>query len=126
MGIGLPNEPGRVQIINIHTRTMVQHKKMAKDVDLLELAGITKNFSGAELEGLVRAAQSCALNRLVKADSKVEVDVDAAEKLMVCRSDFLHALDNDVKPAFGAAEEKLELFISRGIINWGEPVQGVL
>merc|ERR1719402_1648109 len=45
---------------------------------------------------------------------------------MVGRSDFLHALDNDVKPAFGAAEEKLELFISRGIINWGEPVQGVL
>merc|ERR1719400_2135045 len=56
----------------------------------------------------------------------VEVDVDAAEKLMVGRSDFLHALDNDVKPAFGAADEKLELFISRGIINWGEPVQGVL
>ena len=44
---------------------MVQHKKMAKDVDLLELASLTKNFSGAELEGLVRAAQSCALNRLV-------------------------------------------------------------
>ena len=43
---------------------MVQHKKMAKDVDLLELATLTKNFSGAELEGLVRAAQSCALNRL--------------------------------------------------------------
>ena len=64
--IGLPNEPGRVQIINIHTRTMVQHKKMAKDVDLLELATLTKNFSGAELEGLVRAAQSCALNRLVE------------------------------------------------------------
>ena len=63
--IGLPNESGRVQIINIHTRTMVQHKKMAKDVDLLELANLTKNFSGAELEGLVRAAQSCALNRLV-------------------------------------------------------------
>ena len=63
--IGLPNEPGRVQIINIHTRTMVQHKKMGKDVDLLELASLTKNFSGAELEGLVRAAQSCALNRLV-------------------------------------------------------------
>ena len=34
-----------------------------EDVNLEELAGITKNFSGAELEGLVRAAQSCALNR---------------------------------------------------------------
>ena len=29
-----------------------------------------------------------------------------------------------LQPAFGASEEKLELFISRGIINWGEPVQG--
>ena len=54
----------------------------------------------------------------------MEVDVDAADKLMVQRSDFFHALENDVKPAFGAAEEQLELFISRGIINWGEPVQG--
>ena len=31
----------------------------------------------------MRAAQSCALNRLVKASSKVEVDVNAAEKLMI-------------------------------------------
>ena len=69
--IGLPKEAGRIQILNIHTRTMVSHKKMASDVDLVELAGLTKNFSGAEIEGLVRAAQSCALNRLVKADAKV-------------------------------------------------------
>ena len=35
----------------------------------------------------------------------------------------MHAMENDVKPAFGAAAEVLEGFISRGIINWGEPVQ---
>lgn len=39
---------------------------MDPDVDLVELAKKTKNFSGAELEGLVRAAQSSAMNRLVK------------------------------------------------------------
>ena len=39
------------------------------------------------------------------------------------RADFMHAMENDVKPAFGAAAEVLEGFISRGIINWGEPVQ---
>ena len=83
---------------------MVAHKKLGSDVDIGELAGITKNFSGAELEGLVRwescdvmtmddvvflkeaggkksipsfrAAQSCALNRLVKADSKVEYSLE--------------------------------------------------
>ena len=35
----------------------------------------------------------------------------------------MHAMENDIKPAFGAAAEVLENFVSRGIINWGEPVQ---
>merc|ERR1719187_734759 len=124
--IALPKEKGRCQILNIHTRKMRANGKMDPDVNLEELAGITKNFSGAELEGLVRAAQSCALNRLVKAASKVEVDPDAMEKLMVTRSDFLHALENDIKPAFGAADEVLEGLVSRGIINWGEPIKDIL
>lgn len=46
----------------------------------------------------MRAAQSTAMNRLIKASSKVEVDPEAMEKLMVERGDFLHALENDIKP----------------------------
>jgi len=124
--IGLPKEPGRVQILAIHTRKMKGNGKLHSDVDIAEFAKLTKNFSGAEIEGLVRAAQSCALNRLVKASSKVEIDPDAAEKLMVTRADFLHALEHDVKPAFGASEEALNRFLSRGVIIWGQPVQDVL
>merc|ERR1719309_1863402 len=124
--IGLPKEDGRIQILNIHTRTMTAHKKMAGDVDLIELATLTKNFSGAEIEGLVRAAQSCALNRLVKADSKVAVDIDAAEKLLVSRADFMHALEHDVKPALGVAHELLDGLFNRGIINWSDSIGSVL
>ena len=40
--------------------------KLETDVDLAELAAETKNFSGAEIEGVVRAAQSTALNRMIK------------------------------------------------------------
>ena len=98
MEISLQNEFGRIKILNIHTTRMKEHKKLATDVDLKELATVTKNFSGAELEGLVRAAQSSAMNRLVKAASKVVVDPDAMEKMLVSREDFLHALDNDIKP----------------------------
>ena len=43
----------------------------------------TSQYTILHYQGLVRAAQSCALNRLVKASSKVEVDVNAAEKLMI-------------------------------------------
>ena len=63
---GLPDQHGRLQILNIHTETMRTHNKLASDVDLAELSVQTKNFSGAEIEGLVRAAQSTAMNRLIK------------------------------------------------------------
>ncbi|GAA6085219.1 zinc finger BED domain-containing protein 4-like [Tachysurus ichikawai] len=66
MEIGLPDEKGRVQILSIHTAKMREFKLLADDVDLKKLAAETKNYSGAELEGLVRAAQSTAMNRHIK------------------------------------------------------------
>ena len=64
--IGLPDEVGRLQILNIHTAQLRTHNKLGPDVNLYELSALTKNFSGAELEGLVRAAMSFAMNRHVK------------------------------------------------------------
>jgi len=64
--------------------------------------------------------------RLVRASSKVEVDLDAAERLLVHRADFLHALENDVKPAFGSAQELLETLCTRGICAWGEEVGALM
>lgn len=126
MEIGLPDEFGRRQILSIHTAQMRRHNKLGDDVDLVELAARTKNFSGAEIEGLVRAAQSTAMNRLIKASSKVEIDPDASEKIRVTRDDFIHALENDIKPAFGTSAEYVERLVSQGIITWGAPVTNVL
>ena len=45
---------------------MQERGKLGSDVDLEYLASKTRNFSGAEIEGLVRSAQSTAMNRLIK------------------------------------------------------------
>ncbi|XP_034045506.1 vesicle-fusing ATPase isoform X1 [Thalassophryne amazonica] len=126
MEIGLPDEKGRVQILNIHTNKMRSFNLLAADVDIKELASETKNYSGAELEGLVRAAQSTAMNRHIKATSTVEVDMERAEKLQVTRDDFMGSLNNDIKPAFGTNQEDYSSYIMNGIIKWGDPVSHVL
>lgn len=126
MEIGLPDEKGRLQILHIHTARMRGHQLLSADVDIKELATETKNFSGAELEGLVRAAQSTAMNRHIKASTKVEVDMEKAESLQVTRGDFLASLENDIKPAFGTNQEDYASYIMNGIIKWGDPVTRVL
>nr|XP_043906579.1 vesicle-fusing ATPase isoform X2 [Solea senegalensis] len=126
MEIGLPDEKGRVQILNIHTSKMRGYNLLAPDVDIIELAAETKNYSGAELEGLVRAAQSTAMNRHIKATSTVEVDMERAEKLQVTRTDFIGSLNNDIKPAFGTNQEDYSSYIMNGIIKWGDAVTHVM
>jgi len=64
--ISLPDENGRLQILKIHTTKMNTNGIMAPDVDIAELASLTKNFSGAEIGGLVKSATSFAFSRHVK------------------------------------------------------------
>lgn len=66
MEISLPDEHGRFQILTIHTAKMRSNNVMDSDVNLQELAALTKNFSGAEIGGLVKSATSFAFNRHVK------------------------------------------------------------
>jgi len=68
MEISLPDEHGRVQILNIHTAQIKENGKLGEDVNISELAQKTTNFSGAELAGLVRAAAFTAMNRYIKVD----------------------------------------------------------
>ncbi|KAL7675137.1 hypothetical protein ACOME3_001404 [Neoechinorhynchus agilis] len=120
--IGLPDLNGRVQILNIHTRNMRLSNKLADDVDIAELAHLTKNFSGAELEALVKSATSTAINRYIAIGQKIVLDEDAMKNMKIKRSDFMYGLNNDVKPAFGACNDALEKYMINGIIDWSVSV----
>ncbi|CAN6652611.1 vesicular-fusion protein Sec18p [Trichomonascus vanleenenianus] len=122
--ISLPDEKGRRQIFKIHTAKMRNEKKLADDVDINELAAMTRNFSGAEIEGLAQSAASFALNRNVKLDPKKGITFDNKE-VIVSRMDFMNALE-EVKPAFGASEDELSVYIQGGIIKYASHVDDIL
>jgi len=115
--IGLPDEAGRLQILRIHTNKMTQAGRLGDDVDLVELAAISKNYTGAEIAGVVRAACSYAFNRSIDAhDPTKPQDPD---KIQVCNEDFVLAL-NEIQPKFGITEDSFNNCCSNGIIPFGE------
>ena len=116
--ISLPDEAGRLQILAIHTRSMVEAGYLDAGVDLPELAASTKNFSGAEIEGLVKAASSYALARTTGGgDNLKKIDLSG---LKVGRDDFLRGL-SEVTPAFGVSSEDLQACVRGGILPAGDP-----
>ncbi|EIN11001.1 AAA-domain-containing protein [Punctularia strigosozonata HHB-11173 SS5] len=124
MEISLPDEHGRLQILNIHTAKMRQNGVMDSDVNLAELAANTKNFSGAEISGLVKSATSFAFNRHVKVGTMAGISNDV-ENLRVKRADFIAALD-EVHPAFGVSEEELQQVVQNGIIHYDSVIDDIL
>lgn len=116
--ISLPDQEGRLQILNIHTEEMRNstNKRMTDDCSgrMEEIAERAENYTGAELTGLVRFATSNAMDRCINKETfKVE-----AEQLCVNYDDFDLAL-KEVKPMFGSSNEKLENLYKNGIIDYG-------
>ena len=123
--ISLPDEKGRVQILNIHTKVMRENGRLGKDVDIFHLAAQTKNFSGAELEGLVKSATSFALYQAVDlSGGAVAVQKEKEKDIKVTAAAFEHALE-EVKPSFGVDEDELDAFIS-DLYDYGEAFEKVM
>lgn len=95
IAIGIPDQRGRLEILNIHTRGM----PLSQSVSLEKLSQITHGFVGADLEALCREA---AMNTLRKIISSVDFRLDeiSYEKLLqlqVTMDDFIEAL-KEVEP----------------------------
>jgi vesicle-fusing ATPase len=124
MEVGLPDEKGRLQILKIHTNKMKENKVMDPDVELDELADLTKNYSGAEISGVVKAASSYAFSRHIKVGTMAGVAPDV-EDMKVNMEDFLNAL-KEVQPAFGVSEVELNQCVQNKIIPFSPNVNQIL
>lgn len=121
--ISLPDEQGRQQILRIHTAKMSQNKMLAADVNLETIAEETKNYSGAEIEGLCKSAAAFALNRHVDyRDLKKQVDTSGVRVTM---DDFQRGL-SEVQPAFGMGKDDFARCLLGGFLIHGENMRRAL
>ena len=90
IAIGVPDKPGRLQILQVHSRGM----PLAEDVSLDHLAQVTHGFVGADLQSLCREAAMARLRKLFSGfDLGLgDVPIGDLEKLTVGMDDFREAL----------------------------------
>lgn len=86
--IGVPDQAGREEILNIHTRGM----PLGEDVDIEEFSHKTYGFVGADLASLTREAAIEALRRKLPEIDLEDVSEEDLEDLQVERDDFTGAL----------------------------------
>eukprot|EP00917_Polyrhabdina_sp_WS-2016_P024930 GHVP01053771.1.p1 GENE.GHVP01053771.1~~GHVP01053771.1.p1 ORF type:complete len:717 (+),score=142.90 GHVP01053771.1:301-2151(+) len=122
--IGLPDEKGRLQIFKIHTTKMRENNMIEDDVDLEELASNTRNFSGAEIKGLIADASSYAMSRHVKLGTLATME-KGVNDIKLFRDDFMRAL-SEIKPALGVSGESIEGYVANGVIEYSPDVNRVL
>jgi len=94
--IKVPNEKGRREVFQIHTRSMPLDKK----ISLKEFANITHGFVGADIMAVCREAAMAALRRYlpqIDLDSEL-IDPELLEQIEVTKNDFEEAL-KEVMPS---------------------------
>jgi len=114
--IGVPDQKGRKEILQVHTRGM----PLSEDVDLDEFAENTHGFVGADIESLTKEAAMGALRRIrPELDlEEEELDADLLESLQVTESDFKQAI-RGIEPS-----ALREVFVEVPDVTW-EQVGGL-
>ncbi|MDE1854790.1 MAG: CDC48 family AAA ATPase [Candidatus Micrarchaeota archaeon] len=72
----MPDAGARLEIFKVHTKRM----PIDKDVDIIELANVTEEYTGAEIENIVREAGMNAIRRAQSQLSKVREDTQKEEE----------------------------------------------
>jgi transitional endoplasmic reticulum ATPase len=93
--IGVPDQEGRKEVLEIHTRGM----PLSENVDLDNLAESTHGFVGADLEALCKEAAMRVLRRVlpeIKIDEKIPNET--LKKMVVNKTDFKKALQ-EIQPS---------------------------
>ena len=106
--IGVPDQQGRKEILQIHTRNMP-----LDNVDIDFLGKITHGFVGADLESLAKEAAMIVLRRIVPEIGN-DVNEEMLSTLSITHKDFMDAL-NFVRPS-----AMREVMVETPTVGWSD------
>lgn len=137
--IGLPTLEERKEILAVHMRG----KKFASDVDVMNLARLTPQFSGADLKNLVNEAAlqaarenaseianvhfQTALDKIMLGLERGTLKLNEQEKRAVAFHEAGHAIAGEVLP-YADKTEKVSI-VPRGMalgVRWSKPEERIL
>ncbi|XP_065883640.1 uncharacterized protein [Dysidea avara] len=108
--VTLPTEKERLEIFEVHTRSVQESGVLDQDVSLEELAANTSHFSGAEIAGIVREAVSFSLERTTQ---------NPDNSLRLTLNDFHRAM-NSIVPAYTSSQSHiLRKYLPEGYLPCG-------
>jgi vesicle-fusing ATPase len=106
--ISLPDEKGRYDILKIHTNKMNKAGYLDPNTDLVEIASITKNFTGAELESVIKNAVSyCISKELDPSNLSSAKDINPK----ITQNELIKSA-LEIKPQFGTIAKEIEIITS--------------
>lgn len=110
--ISVPNEDGRLEVLQIHTRGM----PIADEVDLKEMAADLHGYTGADIKSLCREAAMKAIHRyLPKIDLETErIPSEVLQSMMIKLIDFYDAMHEVVPTAMR------EFYVERPKVWWDD------
>jgi len=108
--IGIPDPVGRLEILRIHTKNM----KLAKDVDLEDVAKQTHGYVGADLSALcTEAALQCIREKMEFIDIEDDkIDAEVLDSMFVTNDHFKEAVRTSNPSALR------ETFVEVPNVNW--------
>lgn len=113
--IGIPDAKGRMEIFDIHTRSLREKGFLAEDVSIEDLARMTIGRTGAFIEGMVAHATGYSLRRLF--DLHVDVsEIPSHPAAKVSADDFRSAYEEVVHKD---KKSQAALFSPRGELEIG-------
>ncbi len=106
--VTLPDEKGRFDILTIHTSKMSKNG-YASDLNLDEIAKLSVNFTGAEIESIVKNAVSYSISREIDPSNLANAK---NIKPIITQEDLIRGYQ-EIKPLFGSLSNEIGIITSR-------------